>query len=129
MRSEAMWQVNNLTVRGTTCARIVKLLREAGATEVHMRVSAPPFRNPCYYGTDIDSRENLIANNHTIDEIKQIIGVDSLGYLSTDSLCRLIGTKKGEGYCDACFTANYPTAIPSNTDKDRFEQKINEKRD
>lgn len=129
VKGKRVVMIDDSIVRGTTCARIVKLLREAGATEVHMRVSAPPFRNPCYYGTDIDSRENLIANNHTIDEIKQIIGVDSLGYLSTDSLCRLIGTKKGEGYCDACFTANYPTAIPSNTDKDRFEQKINEKRD
>lgn len=121
--------IDDSIVRGTTCARIVKLLRDAGAKEVHMRVSAPPFLNPCYYGTDIDSKEKLIANNHTVEEIAKIIGVDSLGYLSTDSLGKLIGKNCGEGYCDACFTANYPTDIPSHTHKNRFEQKINEKRD
>ena len=76
--------IDDSIVRGTTSARIVKLLRDAGAKEVHMRVSAPPFLNPCYYGTDIDSRESLIACHHTVDEIAEIIGVDSLGYLDVN---------------------------------------------
>ena len=119
--------IDDSIVRGTTSARIVKLLREAGATEVHMRVSAPPFLNPCYYGTDIDSRESLIACRHTVEEIAEIIGVDSLGYLSPEHLSMLIGTKKGCGYCSACFDNNYPTEIPDDSGKNRFEHKINEK--
>lgn len=129
VRGKRVVMIDDSIVRGTTCARIVKLLRDAGATEVHMRVSAPPFLNPCYYGTDIDSKENLIANNHTVEEIEKIIGVDSLGYLSVESLGMLISAKCGEGYCSACFDAKYPTELPKNTHKDRFEQKISEKRD
>ncbi|MBR0277379.1 MAG: amidophosphoribosyltransferase [Clostridia bacterium] len=119
--------IDDSIVRGTTSARVVNLLREAGAREVHMRVSAPPFLNPCYYGTDIDSKTGLIANKHTIKEIEKIIGVDSLGYLSVENLCMLIGTKRGEGYCSACFDAKYPTAIPAVAGKSRFEKKIGEK--
>lgn len=115
--------IDDSIVRGTTCARIVKLLREAGATEVHMRSSAPPFLNPCFYGTDIDSRENLIANRHTVDEIAEIIGVDSLGYLNTAYLDKLPAGGKC-GYCKACFDGAYPTAVPEKTEKNRFEQKI-----
>lgn len=115
--------IDDSIVRGTTCARIVKLLREAGATEVHMRSSAPPFLNPCFYGTDIDSRENLIANRHTVEEIAGIIGVDSLGYLNTAYLDKLPAGGKC-GYCKACFDGAYPTAVPEKTEKNRFEQKI-----
>ncbi len=104
--------VDDSIVRGTTCARIIKLIREAGATEVHMRVSAPPFLNPCFYGTDIPSRDSLIACNHTVEEIAEIIGVDSLGFLETEHLPLLIGSKLGEGYCSACFDANYPQKCP-----------------
>ncbi|MEE1002118.1 MAG: amidophosphoribosyltransferase [Acutalibacteraceae bacterium] len=118
--------IDDSIVRGTTSARIVKLLRDAGAKEVHMRVSAPPFLNPCYYGTDIDSRKNLIACNHTIEEIEEIIGVDSLGYLNVDHLSLLIGTKNKCGYCDACFSNCYPTEVPKETKKSRFERKISE---
>ncbi len=118
--------VDDSIVRGTTCARIIKLIREAGATEVHMRVSAPPFLNPCYYGTDIPSRDSLIACNHTVEEIAEIIGVDSLGFLETEHLPLLIGSKLGEGYCSACFDANYPTEMPCSTCKDKFETKISE---
>lgn len=121
--------VDDSIVRGTTSARIVKLLREAGAKEVHMRVSAPPFLNPCYYGTDIDSRENLIACRHTLEETRDIIGVDSLGYLDVNHLWMLIGTKPGCGYCSACFDNNYPTEIPQDSGKSKFEHKINEKGD
>ena len=120
--------IDDSIVRGTTSARIVKLLRDAGAKEVHMRVSAPPFTNPCYYGTDIDSRKNLIACNHTIEEIEKIIGVDSLGYLDIDHLSLLIGTKKKCGYCDACFSNCYPTPVPTQTKKSRFERKISEEK-
>lgn len=78
--------IDDSIVRGTTCARIVNLIREAGAKEVHVRISAPPFVNPCYYGTDIDSRDSLIACNHTTEEIAKIIGADTLGYLSVDNV-------------------------------------------
>ena len=117
--------VDDSIVRGTTSARIVKMLREAGAKEVHMRISSPPFMHPCFYGTDIDSRENLIANNHTIDEIASIIGADTLGYLRMEDVVRLAGDDDA-GFCTACFSGEYPTAVPSQTRKNRFEQKISE---
>lgn len=116
--------IDDSIVRGTTSARIVKLLREAGAKEVHMRVSAPPFLNPCYYGTDIDSRENLIACHHSTEEIAGMIGVDSLGYLSVEGVKKIACGVKGKGYCTACFDGDYPTAIPEHTEKSRFEYKI-----
>ncbi len=119
--------VDDSIVRGTTSARIVKLLRDAGATEVHMCSSAPPFLYPCFYGTDVDSQENLIAVNHTMDEICKIIGADSITYLNKDHLCMLIGTQKCEGYCAACFDGNYPTEVPTCTSKDRFEKKLSER--
>ncbi len=119
--------IDDSIVRGTTSARIVRLIRDAGAKEVHMRISAPPFLNPCYYGTDIDSRENLIACQHTIDEIADIIGVDSLGYLSVDSVRKIACGGRTDGFCTACFSGEYPTEIPEETHKNRFEQKISER--
>lgn len=113
--------VDDSIVRGTTSGRIAGLLREAGAAEIHLRISAPPFLNPCYYGTDIDSRENLIAWHYSVEEIAGILGVDSLGYLPVSALGELFG-----GHCSACFTGQYPTDIPSDTRKDRFEQKLSE---
>lgn len=127
VRGKRVVLVDDSIVRGTTSARIVKLLRDAGATEVHMCSSAPPFLNPCYYGTDIDSKDGLIATNHTIDEICQIIGADSLSYLSLEHLGMLIGVKKGEGYCSACFDGCYPTEVPTQTNKNRFEGKLSER--
>ena len=121
--------IDDSIVRGTTSARIVKLLREAGAKEIHMRVSAPPFMNPCYYGTDIDSRENLIACKHSVEEIAKIIGVDSLGYLSVDSVKQIAKGVCGTGYCTACFDGNYPTAVPSTPMKNKFETKISENKE
>jgi amidophosphoribosyltransferase len=98
-------------VRGTTIANIVRMLRQAGALEVHVRISSPPFLYPCYYGTDVPSREKLIAVKHTIPEICQMIGADSLGYLDVNSLHELIGLKEGQkNFCDACFTGDYPNA-------------------
>ena len=112
--------VDDSIVRGTTSARIVKLLRDAGAKEVHMRISAPPFLNPCYYGTDVDTKENLIANNHSVEEIAEIIGVDSLGYLTLDDAKALADGS----HCLACFNGEYPTNIPTEPAKFRFEQKL-----
>ncbi|WP_059068097.1 amidophosphoribosyltransferase [Mediterraneibacter massiliensis] len=115
--------IDDSIVRGTTSRRIVKLLREAGAKEIHMRISAPPFLHPCYYGTDIDSEENLIACHHSMEEIAKIIGADSLGYLEADNLCRLADSTE---YCAACFNGEYPTKIPTDLRKDRFERKLSE---
>ena len=120
--------VDDSIVRGTTSARFVNLLREAGATEVHLRISSPPFLNPCYYGTDIDSRENLVACNHTVDETAKMIGADTLGYLPVEDLPYLLGQEQREGFCDACFTNDYPTEIPKDSGKSRFEYKISERR-
>ncbi|MBP5755220.1 MAG: amidophosphoribosyltransferase [Clostridia bacterium] len=115
--------IDDSIVRGTTCGRIVRLLREAGAKEIHMRVSAPPFKFPCYYGTDIDSQENLIACRHTVAETASLIGVDSLGYLPLENLCELAPGRK---LCSACFSGEYPTEIPEDTRKDRFCQRLSE---
>lgn len=124
VRGKRIVMIDDSIVRGTTSARIVKLLREEGAKEIHMRVSAPPFLNPCYYGTDIDSRENLIAASHSVEEIAKIIGVDSLGYLSVESVKQIAKGLHGTGYCTACFDGAYPTEIPETTSKNRFESKI-----
>ena len=115
--------IDDSIVRGTTCRRTIDLLRQAGAKEIHMRVSAPPFVKACYYGTDIDDEEKLIANQHTVGEIAKIIGVDSLGYLSMEHVVRLAGDTD-KGFCAACFGGGYPTSIPKNGEKDRFESKI-----
>lgn len=96
-------------VRGTTSARIVQMLKDAGAREVHVRISSPPFKYPCYFGTDIPSGSQLIANQHSSDEIMALIGADSLGYLDTVRLNEMVG---GLAYCDACFTGNYPVEPP-----------------
>lgn len=124
VRGKRIVMIDDSIVRGTTSARIVKLLREEGAKEIHMRVSAPPFLNPCYYGTDVDSRENLIAASHSVEEIAKIIGVDSLGYLSVESVKQIAKGLHGTGYCTACFDGAYPTEIPETTSKNRFESKI-----
>ncbi len=124
VRGKRVVMIDDSIVRGTTSARIVKLLREEGAKEIHLRVSAPPFLNPCYYGTDIDSRENLIAANHTIEEIAEIIGVDSLGYLSVENAKQIAKGMTGAKYCTACFDGNYPTQIPKTSAKGRFESPI-----
>ena len=121
VRGKRIVLVDDSIVRGTTSGRIVSLLKEAGAKEIHMRISAPPFLFPCFYGTDIDSRENLIACHHTVSEIAEKIGVNSLGYLPIESLYRLAGSKD---YCSACFDGRYPTKIPADTRKNRFEQKL-----
>lgn len=115
--------VDDSIVRGTTMKQLIGMLREAGATEVHVRVSAPPFLNPCFYGTDIDSRRELIAYHATVPEIAQIIGADSLGYLELDHVTYIArGNSPGAGYCTACFSGNYPTKINDMQDKASLEK-------
>ena len=118
--------VDDSIVRGTTCARVVKLLREAGAKEIHVRSSAPAFLNPCYYGTDISSRKSLIACNHTTEEIARIFGADSVGFLPIEDAFKLGETGNCKGYCAACFDGNYPTKEPTPV-VNKYEQKISKK--
>ncbi len=125
VRGKRVVLIDDSIVRGTTSLKIVKLLREAGATEVHMRLSAPPFLYPCYFGTDIDSSENLIAYKHSVAEITKIIDVDSLGFLSIDDLPKLAETV-GSGMCNGCFTGQYPVDPPTKSGKSKFETKLSE---
>ncbi len=121
--------VDDSIVRGTTSARIVKLLRNAGAKEVHLRITAPPFTHPCYYGTDINSTKDLIACNHTLEEITKILDVDSLGYLSIESVKKIAVPEGGTDmvYCTACFDGEYPTDIPEVAGKHtKYDRKISE---
>ncbi len=127
VRDKRVVMIDDSIVRGTTCARIVKLLREAGAKEIHVRISAPPFVSPCYYGVDIDSKEKLIACHHSVEEIAKIIGADSLGYLSMDGVKKMACGGDGSGYCTACFDGVYPTPTPSTTEKNRFERRLSER--
>lgn len=125
IKGKRVIMIDDSIVRGTTCSRIVNLLREAGAKEVHMRVSSPPFKNPCYFGTDVDSQKNLIACKFdTVEEIAKEIGVDSLAYLSLDATHKL-ADHATVGFCDGCFTGNYPIEVPKEQAKNKFEEKMN----
>lgn len=110
VRGKRVVMVDDSIVRGTTSERIVRMLKAAGATEVHVRISSPPFLHPCYFGTDVPSCDQLIAHNNTVDEICNMIGADSLGYLDGERLHELIGGDMG--YCDACFSGKYPVDPP-----------------
>ena len=123
VRGRRVVLVDDSIVRGTTARRIVALLREAGAAEVHLRISAPPFLHPCYYGTDVDSEEHLIACRCSVPEIARELGADSLGYLPAERLGELVG---GACVCAACFDGRYPTAVPACAPKNRFERKLSE---
>ncbi len=105
--------VDDSIVRGTTSRKIVKMVRAAGATEVHMRISCPPTISPCFYGVDTPRRSELIAATHTLDEIRRYIGADSLGYVSVDGLLASVGSNR-HSYCTSCYTGRYPVAFPSN---------------
>ena len=111
--------IDDSIVRGTTSDRIVKMLRDAGATEVHVRISSPPFLWPCYFGTDIPEREQLIAYNRTIDEIREIIGADSLGYLGVERLEEL---SEGLPICKGCFNGTYPLEPPKEDIRGSYEK-------
>ena len=111
--------VDDSIVRGTTTRGLVTLVRAAGALEVHMRVSSAPVTGPCYYGIDTPSREELIAANNNLEEIRASLGVDSLGYLSLDGMLTSVPSGPG-GFCHACFSGDYPTPPPADPDKLRF---------
>ena len=107
--------VDDSIVRGNTTRQIIGMLRDAGAAEVHLRISAPPIRNPCHYGVDMSTREEMIAHNRSIDEIADELEADSLAYLSIAGVYEAIGGDPGE-HCDACFTGNYPLGDPDEAD-------------
>lgn len=115
--------VDDSIVRGTTSAHIVGLLRDAGATEVHLRISSPPFLNPCYFGTDIDSKDKLIACRMTRDEICKTLGADSLDYLSLENLGKITPASTCS-MCTGCFTGKYPIEIPEEPQEDKFDRKL-----
>jgi len=117
--------VDDSIVRGTTCARVVKLLRDAGAKEIHVRSSAPAYLNPCYYGTDIASRDVLIACNHTTEEMAKIFGADSVGFLPLEDVFKLAESGGCKGYCAACFDGKYPTKEPKPMSS-KYDTKISE---
>ena len=118
VRGKRIVMVDDSIVRGTTCANIIRMLKAAGATEVHVRISSPPFLYPCYFGTDVPSNEQLIAHSHTTEEIREMIGADSLGYMEIGKLKDMVGDL---GYCDACFTGNYPMKVPDRDISHAFD--------
>ena len=118
--------IDDSIVRGTTMKRIVKLVRETGAKEVHLRISSPPFVHPCYFGTDITSRDYLISCKMTTDEIRGYLGADSLGFLSVEHVPKL-AQEAGCGFCDGCFSGKYPVPEPEFHPKSKYDQKIGER--
>jgi len=120
VKGKRIIMIDDSIVRGTTSERIVRMLKNAGATEVHVRISSPPFLHPCYFGTDVPTGDQLIAHNNTVEQICEVIGADSLGYLSVDRLSELIEGDKG--FCDACFTGNYPIEPPKEDIRGDYEK-------
>ena len=112
--------VDDSIVRGTTTPHVVNLLRKGGAKEVHMRVCAPPIKHPCFMGVDMASRDELLAANNTLEQIREIVGADSLGYLTVEGLMKVVDGTNG-GFCDACFTGNYPVPIQLELSKFALE--------
>jgi amidophosphoribosyltransferase len=108
--------VDDSIVRGTTTPHVVGLLRKSGATEIHVRVCAPPIKHPCYMGVDMASQDELVAANNDIEGIRRMTGADSLGYLSVEGLLKVVGGESG-GFCDACFTGNYPVPVQLQLNK------------
>jgi len=106
--------VDDSIVRGTTSRKLVHMIRQAGAHEVHMRISSPPTTHPCFYGIDTPTREELIASSHEVGDIREYLGADSLAYLSLPGLYAFTGGRRA-GFCDACFTGRYPIAPPVET--------------
>ena len=119
VKGKRIIMIDDSIVRGTTSDRIVTMLREAGAKEVHMRVAAPPFLWPCYFGIDIPVREQLIAYNRTIEDIRKVIGADSLGYLRVERLPEMVN---GKGICMGCFTGKYPYEAPEEDIRGEYEK-------
>lgn len=116
--------IDDSIVRGNTTGPLVKLLRDAGAKEVHVRITCPPIRHPCFMGVDMGTYEELVAHNHTLEEIRQISDADSLAYLSLQGMMKAIG--RTDGYCNACYTGVYPFEVNAHTAKTGFEQPVGE---
>ena len=114
LRGKRIVLIEDSLVRGTTLRKVIPMLRQAGAREVHMRIAAPPTTNSCFYGIDTPTREELLASSQSVEEIRRYITADSLAYLSWDGLYSFNGESR-EGYCDACFTGNYPVEIPRDS--------------
>ena len=108
--------VDDSIVRGTTSKSLVKVLREAGVKEIHLRIGSPPIISPCYYGIAMATKKELIAADQAVEEIRKTLGVDSLGYLSIESLVKCIGIE-GDNLCLGCLTGDYPTELPANLDE------------
>ena len=125
IRGRRVVLIDDSIVRGTTSKKIVGLIRNAGAKEVHFRVSSPPTTGPCHYGIDTPKRDELIAASHDVDAITKFIGADSLGYLSVESL---VASVRGDNdFCTACFTGDYPIAIPEGSrDQMKLFEKVRE---
>lgn len=120
LKGKSIVIVDDSIVRGTTAKKLVKMLKSAGAREVHMRISAPPTIDPCYYGIDTPSKEELIASHKSVEEIREYLEVDTLAYLSLEGLYRAVESTKGK-FCDACFSGNYPIGTPKSFGKKQTE--------
>jgi amidophosphoribosyltransferase len=113
IEGKSVVMVDDSLVRGTTMKGLVQMIRAAGAREVHVRLSSPPITGPCHYGIDTPTRDELIGANHTVEEIRDYLGVDSLGYLSLDGMLKAAGERSQ--FCHACFSGQYPTAVSDNS--------------
>ena len=114
--------IDDSIVRGTTITKIIAVLRKAGAKEVHLRIASPAFMDVCYFGTDIDNKEQLVTYNRTVEEVRKLIGADSLEYLSLDSLKEITKDCKVPALCTGCFTGKYPVEVPKEINKNTFEE-------
>ena len=114
--------VDDSIVRGTTITRLIKILRRAGAKEIHLRIASPEFLGICYFGTDVAKKDELIAINKTKEEIRLEIGADSIEYLSIENLRKIAKESNSKGFCEGCFTGKYPVEVPEEIQKDTFEK-------
>jgi amidophosphoribosyltransferase len=122
LREKRVVLVDDSIVRGTTTPKVINLLRKAGAKEVHMRVCAPPIRCPCFFGVDMASKWELIAAQKSVDQVKDYIGADSLGYIGIEGLVKAVGLPK-DNFCMACFTGDYPIPVQLEMDKLALESR------
>lgn len=114
--------IDDSIVRGTTITRLIKILRRAGAKEIHLRIASPMFVDVCYFGTDVAKKDALIATQKTVEQIREEIGADSLEYLSLENLHKIVEESNVKGFCDGCFTGKYPIEVPDEIEKDKFEK-------
>src|SRR6266851_3391248 len=121
IKGKRLIAVDDSIVRGTTSRRIIERLRAAGASEIHMRISSPPMRYPCFMGVDIGSTKELIASGRTVEEVRTHIGAESLAYLSIPGLMRAIGRGTAEQFCRACFDGSYPVPVPQQLTMDKMQ--------